>query len=113
MNRTWSTGRNAGDGWPDPSSDSENKDWPPQLPPATAFTDLVPEFEPGKPWKGSQIKTIEDDPSITPGSVARSPLSISAAKESDLFSTSSKTSPTDLQPLSLVSATWCYNTSPR
>lgn len=31
---------------------SENKDWPSsQQSPATAFTDLVPEFEPGKPWK--------------------------------------------------------------
>jgi len=69
----------------------------------------VPEFEPGKPWKGSQIKTIEDDPSITPGSVARSPLSI-AAKD-DLFAPSSKTSPTDLPPLSLSSSTWSFNPS--
>lgn len=33
-------------------------------------TDLVPEFEPGKPWKGTQIlKTVDDDPTLTPGSV--------------------------------------------
>lgn len=54
------------------------------------------------------MKTIEDDPSITPGSVARSPLSI-AAKDPDLFATSSKTSPTDLPPLSLSSSTWSFN----
>lgn len=60
--------------------------------------------------QGSQMKTIEDDPSITPGSVARSPLSI-AAKEADLFAPSSKTSPTDLPPLSLSSSTWSFNPS--
>lgn len=55
------------------------------------------------------MKNIEDDPSITPGSVARSPLSISAAKDnSDLFGgMSSKTSPTDLS-LNLSSSTWSY-----
>lgn len=33
--------------------------------------DLVPEFEPGKPWKGtSMIKSVDDDPTLTPGSVS-------------------------------------------
>lgn len=51
-NRTWSSGRSVSDGWPDSTPDSENKDWPSsQQSPASAFTDLVPEFEPGKPWK--------------------------------------------------------------
>ncbi|KAJ6641976.1 Protein Gawky [Pseudolycoriella hygida] len=107
---TWSTGRNLNDGWPDSTQDQEKQDWPPSQPsPATAFTDLVPEFEPGKPWKGSQIKTIEDDPSITPGSVARSPLSI--VPKEDLFAPSSKTSPTDLPPLSISNSTWSFNPS--
>lgn len=52
LNRTWSSGRSVSDGWPDTTPDSENKDWPSaQQSPAAAFTDLVPEFEPGKPWK--------------------------------------------------------------
>ncbi|KAH8309909.1 hypothetical protein KR059_003557 [Drosophila kikkawai] len=124
---TWSTGRNIADGWPDPTSDNENKDWSVvahQQPSsaaaaaaATAYTDLVQEFEPGKPWKGSQIKSIEDDPSITPGSVARSPLSINPTpKDADniLFNnttttTTGKNSPTDLPPLSLSSSTWSFN----
>ncbi|EDW83596.2 uncharacterized protein Dwil_GK13697, isoform C [Drosophila willistoni] len=114
---TWSTGRNIGDGWPDPS-DNENKDWSVAQPStasassaaATAYTDLVQEFEPGKPWKGSQIKSIEDDPSITPGSVARSPLSInSTPKDADIFANTGKSSPTDLPPLSLSSSTWSFN----
>ncbi|KAH8256375.1 hypothetical protein KR032_005303 [Drosophila birchii] len=121
---TWSTGRNIADGWPDPTSDNENKDWSVahQQPSsaaaaATAYTDLVQEFEPGKPWKGSQIKSIEDDPSITPGSVARSPLSINPTPkdaENILFTnttttTAGKNSPTDLPALSLSSSTWSFN----
>ncbi|XP_033150541.1 protein Gawky isoform X1 [Drosophila busckii] len=106
---TWSTGRNIGDGWPDPSSENESKDWS-VTPTATAYTDLVQEFEPGKPWKGSQIKTIEDDPSITPGSVARSPLSINPTpKDADIFANTGKSSPTDLPALSLSSSTWSFN----
>lgn len=39
--------------------------------PSNAF-DLVPEFEPGKPWRGSMLmKSVEDDPTMTPG-LARS-----------------------------------------
>ncbi|XP_020716288.1 protein Gawky isoform X2 [Ceratitis capitata] len=110
---TWSTGRSIGDGWPDSSAETENKDWSVAQPATAAtYTDLVQEFEPGKPWKGSQIKSIEDDPSITPGSVARSPLSInSTPKEADIFANPSKSSPTDLTPLSLSSSTWSFNPS--
>lgn len=40
--------------------------------PSNAF-DLVPEFEPGKPWRGSMLmRSVEDDPTMTPGSMARS-----------------------------------------
>lgn len=50
--RAWSSCRNVSDGWTDSTNDNENKDWPTtQASPAPAFTDLVPEFEPGKPWK--------------------------------------------------------------
>lgn len=51
--RTWSAGRNIGDGWPTDSSGdlTDGKEWPVNSQSAAAFTDLVPEFEPGKPWK--------------------------------------------------------------
>ncbi|XP_065081266.1 protein Gawky-like [Ochlerotatus camptorhynchus] len=104
---TWSTGRGGiGDGWPDSSADTASKEWPSNQ---DSFTDLVPEFEPGKPWKGTQMK-IEDDPTITPGSIARSPItsiSIGSAKDSDLFANSSKPSPTD--SISFSSSTWSFN----
>uniref|UniRef100_A0A182RVN3 UBA domain-containing protein n=1 Tax=Anopheles funestus TaxID=62324 RepID=A0A182RVN3_ANOFN len=121
--RTWTTGRtNLADGWPEQTGDTDSKDWTtttntsPQD--SSAFTDLVPEFEPGKPWKGTQLK-IEDDPSITPGSVARSPLSIATAKDSELFggvggtSVTEKTSPitADGGGLNLTSSAWSFNTA--
>ncbi|XP_076331671.1 protein Gawky-like isoform X2 [Tachypleus tridentatus] len=58
------------------------------------LNDLVAEFEPGKPWKGHlQMKNIEDDPHVTPGSVKRSPLSLNTIRDSDIFSWSVKSSP--------------------
>lgn len=44
---------NCDTGWPDSGNDEpSSKDWPSSSqPPTQAFSDLVPEFEPGKPWK--------------------------------------------------------------
>ncbi|CAG7822859.1 unnamed protein product [Allacma fusca] len=91
-------------------------------------SDLVPEFEPGKPWKGTQImKSVEDDPTLTPGSVSqhsnevvRSPLSLAAIKEnSEIFSknsppaaASSVSSDSLVTPLSLSSNTWSFTPTP-
>lgn len=64
------------------------------------------------------MKSIEDDPSITPGSVVRSPLSLAAIKDPDaIFSSSSKTSPPPQPPNpnvdttipSLSNSTWSFN----
>ncbi|XP_053673778.1 protein Gawky-like [Anopheles nili] len=122
---TWATGRaNLGDDWPEQTGDNDGKDWAtnatttnPSSQDNSAFNDLVvPEFEPGKPWKGTQLK-IEDDPSITPGSVARSPISISTAKDSELFggaSVTDKLSPVsaaDGGGLNLTSSAWSFNTA--
>ncbi|KAI5692347.1 hypothetical protein M8J76_016229 [Diaphorina citri] len=113
---TWSSVSQSGTGWPD---SDPSKDWPSSQA-NQQFTDLVPEFEPGKPWKGTQMKSIEDDPSITPGSVVRSPLSLATLKDTEIFTSSSsssgggKTSPSnqDLSsapPLSLSNSTWSFN----
>lgn len=54
----WST-RLGESGWPDAgnSDSTDGKDWQPG---GAAFTDLVPEFEPGKPWKviHSQLRKL-------------------------------------------------------
>ncbi|VVC42071.1 Hypothetical protein CINCED_3A001568 [Cinara cedri] len=113
----WPDNEDNKEGWPNGSNSQSNSA-------SSAFaTDLVPEFEPGKPWKGNQIKNIEDDPTITPGSVVRSPLSLAAtikdSNNSDLFNSGGKTSPTNSQsadmpltPLSLSSSTWSFNPPP-
>lgn len=115
----WSNGRSSDTGgWPDAtdSRSNESKEWPTNQS-QPSLTDLVPEFEPGKPWKG-QIKSIEDDPSITPGSVVRSPLSLATIKDTEIFTSNaapSKVSPPGvvsadaIQPLSLSSSTWSFN----
>lgn len=62
--------------------------------------------------KGNQLKSIEDDPSITPGSVVRSPLSIATIKDTELFNMNPSKSPPpgdNIQPLSLSSSTWSFN----
>ncbi|XP_058056439.1 protein Gawky-like [Anopheles bellator] len=116
---TWTAGHtNLADGWPEQTGETDSKDWTTTNTSSqdnSTFTDLVPEFEPGKPWKGTQMK-IEDDPSITPGSVARSPLSIATAKDSELFAVSDKVSPSsssvavaDGGGLNLTSSAWSFN----
>lgn len=50
MFRTWGVGRGS-EGWGDTTSDvADGKDWPTHTSHQPVF-DLVPEFEPGKPWK--------------------------------------------------------------
>lgn len=56
------------------------------------------------------MKNIEDDPAITPGSVVRSPLSLAAIKDTDIFGSGNqgKSSPTTPSERSLSSSTWSY-----
>ncbi|KAJ2946151.1 hypothetical protein O0L34_g5083 [Tuta absoluta] len=100
---TWGVGRGS-EGWGEGGADvADGKDWPAH--PHQPVYDLVPEFEPGKPWKGNQMKNVEDDPAMTPGSVVRSPLSLAAIKDSDMLG--GKTSPPG-EGRSLSSSTWSY-----
>lgn len=56
--------RSNSDGWPESSSDGggqpDSKDsWPVTTQSSSAaFTDLVPEFEPGKPWKVMIVASV-------------------------------------------------------
>lgn len=54
VSRPWSSGRTGDTGWPDSgtgdsSNDVKDAQWTTTTQPS--LTDLVPEFEPGKPWK--------------------------------------------------------------
>ncbi|XP_015903924.1 protein Gawky isoform X3 [Parasteatoda tepidariorum] len=103
------------------NSASDNKDSPAtSTNPSTSsssqsynLNDLVPEFEPGKPWKGtSRIKNFEDDPHVTPGSIAKSPLSLNSIKDSELFTWNSKQNIPNLSSSSLTSSTWTFSPPP-
>ena len=62
----------------------------------------IPEFEPGKPWKGPGLKNPDEDPTLTPGSVA--PTAI------DLMSKANHNSSTTVEnTLGLTSPTWSLN----
>ncbi|XP_065310270.1 protein Gawky isoform X8 [Dermacentor albipictus] len=118
----WSSGACSQDGWPEAppttsctggtSSPGEGKD---SGVGGYSLSDLVAEFEPGKPWKGaSALKSAEDDPHLTPGSVVRSPLSVNTIKDSELFGGSWKQSPPGGEGslvaslASLTSSTWAF-----
>lgn len=100
------------------NSASDNKDSPATSSnPSTSsssqsynLNDLVPEFEPGKPWKGTlRIKNFEDDPHVTPGSIAKSPLSLNSIKDSELFTWNTKQNASNLSTSSLTSSTWTFS----
>lgn len=52
------------------------------------------------------MKNVEDDPAMTPGSVVRSPLSLTVIKDTDMLA--GKTSPPPGSERSLSSSTWTY-----
>ncbi|XP_037074113.1 protein Gawky-like isoform X2 [Pollicipes pollicipes] len=120
---TWSAARAGGEaGWPDGAGaaappaaervDSKDPGWPSAAGGHNSYADLVPEFEPGKPWKGSQMKSVEDDPGLTPGSVRSSLGLAGAAATQDLLASMQ---PGKASPLGggagtdFGSSTWSYN----
>lgn len=90
----WSTGsNNAGSGWPDSSEKQQN----------TSHEEDnfgIPEFEPGKPWKGPGLKDPSEDPNITPGSVASTPI---------IREPGDKPSSKIENSLGLASSTWSFS----
>ena len=70
----------------------------------------IPEFEPGKPWKGPGMKNPDEDPNLTPGSMAQTPI--------DMNALSKATSQVNLQSaassensLGLAGSTWSFGGS--
>ena len=69
----------------------------------------IPEFEPGKPWKGPGLKNPDDDPTLTPGSVAPSALDLMSSKANASLTSSSGNSNLAENTLGLTSPTWSFN----
>jgi len=64
--------------WPSSVSSTasdKNADGSVQQLPEGASSLEIEEFVPGKPWQGPSMRSVEDDPYITPGSVTRSAIS--------------------------------------
>ncbi len=116
---TWSNGNNGavsggGSGWPDSNDKNSNNN-------ATDDTDFgIPEFVPGKAWKGSSLKDPSEDPTLTPGSVAANPL-LHSQPHNDMKSSSSMimssqsgaaaNSSAVENSLGLTSTTWSFGNS--
>ena len=64
----------------------------------------IEEFVPGKPWQGPTIRSADDDPFVTPGSVSRGAFGLGAVDDMRILSMlGSKISP---NPVTLSSPTW-------
>ena len=68
----------------------------------------IPEFEPGKPWKGPGMKNPDDDPTLTPGSVAVTAIDL-MSKPSHNSSTTGIGTTLAENTLGLTSPTWSFN----
>lgn len=68
----------------------------------------IPEFEPGKPWKGPGLKNPDEDPTLTPGSVAPSALDLMSSKTNNSLTSSSNSTLVE-NTLGLTSPTWSFN----
>jgi trinucleotide repeat-containing gene 6 protein len=89
-NGPWSNAHGADAGWPSAPGDK---------PMNTSAEEVdnfgIPEFVPGKAWKGTALKDPSEDPTLTPGSVTSLPAAVTTAENS----------------LGLTSSTWSFNTS--
>ena len=92
-NGPWGKDSNNG-GWPDSKSGNASGS-------GNDAGDGIPEFEPGKPWKGPGLKNPDEDPTLTPGSVAAQ-LTIGLPKPT----IASTTSTSESSSLGLTPSTW-------
>lgn len=68
----------------------------------------IPEFEPGKPWKGPGMKNPDEDPNLTPGSVAPTAIDLIKSNSSSNMTNTSGSGLVE-NTLGLTSPTWSFN----
>jgi len=99
----WSNGPSGNTGWPDSANEKPNN-----TSNSTEEDNFgIPEFVPGKAWKGTALKDPTEDPTLTPGSVA--PTAIVPQHSSE--KTAGAPATTLESSLGLTSSTWSFNTS--
>ncbi len=86
----------SGGGWPESNKSASSND--------DNFG--IPEFEPGKPWRGTGLKNPDDDPNLTPGSVAALSIGLSKAISNSNLATATSESGGPGNALGLTSPTW-------
>ena len=88
-NGPWSNAHGSDAGWPSSGEKPTNT--------STSEEDNfgIPEFVPGKAWKGTALKDPSEDPTLTPGSVAPAAAAVTTVENS----------------LGLTSSTWSFNTA--
>ena len=88
-NGPWSNAHGSDAGWPSSGEKPTNT--------STSEEDNfgIPEFVPGKAWKGTALKDPSEDPTLTPGSVAPAASAVSTVENS----------------LGLTNSTWSFNTA--
>jgi trinucleotide repeat-containing gene 6 protein len=70
----------------------------------------IPEFEPGKPWKGPGMKNPDEDPNLTPGSMAQPPIDMNALSKATSNVNLQSSSNSD-NSLGLTQSTWSFGGS--
>lgn len=88
--------------WGSSNSSSNNGGWPEKsaVSSGDGNSDFgIPEFEPGKPWKGPGVKNPDEDPNLTPGSMAPTAVQLKSLP---------KSSGGDNVSVDLTSPTWSF-----
>lgn len=102
----------AGDSWATSGSGASGRQLNGSVVATNSLADLVPEFEPGKPWKGPQVRTADDDPTLTPGSLSAGIselLMITSASAVSATANSVTTQGGTNSPLTAAGDGWAYS----
>ena len=101
-NGPWSNGQ-GNTGWPEAGGDK-----PGNTSNSTEEDNFgIPEFVPGKAWKGATIKDPTEDPTLTPGSVA--PTTTNQQANAEKTNATGASTTTVENSLGLTSSTWSFN----
>lgn len=99
-NGPWSRSSEANGGWPNSTKNNPDSDFG------------IPEFEPGKPWKGPGLKNPDEDPNLTPGSVTA--ISIGSISKPSPTVTNNASAESSSLGLTSQASTWSFgNSSPK
>ncbi len=99
----WSLNSDSNGGWPETSKAGGSGGGD------AADSFGIPEFEPGKPWKGTGLKNPDEDPNLTPGSMAALPIGpLSKAGSTSNLASAPTSTAADSGLTGLTSSPWSF-----